>query len=538
MKKKSIFILLPVITAGIIAVSCKKETSSTETPTFTNETYKEGMIQLGKKINDPYSIENMRKAYTNIAPSNLKSELAPNKLYLRFLPKTEEEWDLLKSDTTLLPYDFPLDYEIDVQGMYYHDPSLPQDAITWQYTVVPVDYVIPNIQHEILYEAFIPPHEDGGTLKSSEIDFYNRLEEESFRLTGNLPTPSEENQLKGVTIGWKPKGRITVKDDLLGEIPLQGASVHARFTINIETCLTDADGYYSMPRFFFSVNYAIKWERADYDIRDGDLIQAWYNGPNQASDWNLYINSGKSLMFATIHRAADKSFYGDNLGIKRPTQSNKTKICYKDSYNSDYPAVFWGNWGTVGLLPDIKIWGRTSGNNFMQTNIIFGNTIHELGHQSHWQLIGAGNFAFTDKIIRESWALAIEWALTNDEYNKKGIKYNKDDAKKYNHDKGGHQHWHKTLTQPEYSPMFVDLMDSFNQRNGGTVWTSSTSSYDLNVNPLSWYPNDKISGYTLSAIQNKILLGSKSVSDVRSKIKANKLAGMTDTDVDELLRLY
>jgi hypothetical protein len=341
------------------------------------------------------------------------------------LPKNEEEWALLKSDTTLLLYDFPLDYEIAEQGTYYHDPSLPQNAITWQYAVVPMDYKIPNIQHEILYEAFIPAHEDESMLKSSELDFYDRLEEESFRITGNLPGPSEGNRLKGLWSKWNPRGRITVYDDLLGEIPLEGVSVHARWSVNIKTCLTNADGYFSMSSFRNDVNYSIKWERADYDIRDGDLLQAWYNGPKSGGEWNLCINGGKSLMFATIHRAADKSFYGDNLGIHRPKQANKTKICYKDSYNSDKAAVFWGNWGVVGVLPDIRIWGRTASNNFRATNTIFAHTIHELGHQSHWQLIGALNYAFTKKIIYESWATAVEWALTNDEYNKKGVTYNK-----------------------------------------------------------------------------------------------------------------
>ena len=533
MKKKSIFILLPVITAGIIAVSCKKETSSTETPTSTNEPYKEGMIQLGKKINDPYSIENMRKAYANIAGNNLKSELAPNKLYLRFLPKNEDELALLKSDTTLILYDFPLDYEIDMQGTYYHDPSLPKDAITWQYVVVPVDYVIPNIKHEILYEVFIPAHEDEGMLKSSELDFYARLEEESFRLTGNLPEVSEGNRLKGLLPAqWTPKGRIMVWDDLLYmNIPLQGAKVHGRWSTHTETCLTNADGYYTLPQFRYEVNYAIKWERADWDIRDGNYWQAWYNGPKQKGDWNLTITGGKSLMFATMHRAADKFFYGDNLGIRRPTQTNSTKLCYNDEYGA---GEFWGNWGILGILPDIKIWGKANNNSYNATNVIFGYTIHELGHQSHWQLIGINQFANTSKIIYESWATAVEWALTNDEYHKLGSKYNKDKAKIYNHEEGT-QGWMRSWPLWEYSPIFIDLIDDNNQRykDNSTVISNTI------------YPNDKIKGYTLSSIQNNILKKSYALASLKDAIKAYKTGGVTtdnkaitDADVDELLRLY
>jgi hypothetical protein len=34
----------------------------------------------------------------------------------------------------------------------------------------------------------------------------------------------------------------------------------------------------------------------------------------------------------------------------------------------------------------------------------------------------------------ESWAKAVEWALTNDEYHKLGTKYNNLDAKNYNYE--------------------------------------------------------------------------------------------------------
>ena len=51
-------------------------------------------------------------------------------------------------------YDFPLDYEIINLGTYYHDPSLPVDAITWQYCVVPVGYVLPPVQSEVSFIKF------------------------------------------------------------------------------------------------------------------------------------------------------------------------------------------------------------------------------------------------------------------------------------------------------------------------------------------------------------------------------------------------
>ncbi len=200
-------------------------------------------------------------------------------------------------------------------------------------------------------------------------------------------------------------------------IPLIQVSVHARWFTNVKTDLTDENGYFETGQFRNEVNYAIKWERGDYDIRNGTLLQAWYNGPKKKGDWNLKIGTGgKSIMYATMHRAAYKQFYGDNLGIRRPTGLDKTKLCYMDENGS---GIFWGDWIDYGILPDIKIWGKDNGS-YKPTDRIFGTTTHELGHMSHWHLIGIDNYAFTGKVIYESWADAVEWALTNDEYHKMG----------------------------------------------------------------------------------------------------------------------
>ena len=47
-------------------------------------------------------------------------------------------------------FDYPLDYDIEVGGTYYHDPSIPEGQITWLYTTVKPDYEFPALQYEIL----------------------------------------------------------------------------------------------------------------------------------------------------------------------------------------------------------------------------------------------------------------------------------------------------------------------------------------------------------------------------------------------------
>ncbi len=96
----------------------------------------EGLMSLGNQLEDPYALKNMKKAYSNLKaanPSLPDVNIQPTHLYMRFLPSTEEELSLLKSDTSLVLYDYPLNFEITTLGTYYHDPSLPETAITWQY---------------------------------------------------------------------------------------------------------------------------------------------------------------------------------------------------------------------------------------------------------------------------------------------------------------------------------------------------------------------------------------------------------------------
>lgn len=423
----------------------------------------------------------------------------------------------------------------------------------------------------MLYEVYIP----GKDKNSKGIDnFLNDLEYESVNLTGNMP----ENDLNNTKGTWTPKGIIKAWDDLIGSttttqrifdhweyydcdgnddplarkdistviqpveqcqyavyryvykttegsyIPLVGAKVSARWFTHVEIDLTNEIGYFETANFTYEVNYAIKWERSFYDIRDGMILQAWYNGPQKKGDWNLNIGSGKSIMYATMHRAAHKHYYGNNLGIRRPILSTKTKLCYIDDEGT---GIFWGDYGE-GFLPDIKIWGKDNNTgNYKPTNTIFGTTTHELGHLSHWYFVGIGDYWQTSETVYESWATAVEWALTNDEYHTKGALYGGVDAINYYHE----EQYQLMPVGEVYTPIFIDLMDTYNQRNGGLLNGVSRLG-------SSNFPNDLISGYTLVYIQNNILRDAYGLSSLRDALKDNKITGVTDTDIDELFALY
>jgi hypothetical protein len=508
-------LLMPALVLILLA-ACTKEDDLTD---YRISTENQHLANLQKEIGDPFDIRNIRKALLNLQAedSSFSSfRVSPNHVYLRFFPANAEEMEILKADTTITLFDFPLNS--DVEEGEFHGISSVNNEYPCQYCVVPLDKKLPPVRHEILYEVFIPPCDDHNTKSSSEVPrLYDRLVRESARITGNADDDSLQYPTAKSSQQWSPGGRIRAWDDLLGlYIPLQHVNVHARWFTHVETCLTDEEGYFRMKSFRYKVNYSIKWENSLFTIRDGLFLQAWYNGPKQRGDWMLDIEGGKSKMFATIHRAAYRQFYGNNMGLSRPVLrvGGRTKICYM---NGDGTGQFIGDFSSGGIIPDIQVWGNGTKK---PTNGLYGSVSHELGHQVHSQTVGNIQFWRSTKIIRESWAEAVEWAMTNEEYHELGIKYGISAAKDYDHQYNFHAGW-PLVDEKDYSPVFIDLIDSINQAK--------------EIGPE--HPNDLISQYTISYI-NHHLLNVSDISSLKRELSGNKLDGVDDFKISQLFLLY
>lgn len=153
--KKTNLLFVVLFTTSLLFVSCSKTETIEELAEMEAGTRKSGStdvldetIVLGEKLQDPYDMKNMLTAYQEL--KSLKAdcpliELKPTHNYLRFLPKTDKEWDILREDTNLIFYDYPLDYEIKNEGTFYHDPSLPDSTYTFQYAVIPIGDKIPDL---------------------------------------------------------------------------------------------------------------------------------------------------------------------------------------------------------------------------------------------------------------------------------------------------------------------------------------------------------------------------------------------------------
>ena len=158
----------------------------------------EGEIVLGQKLNNPYSVENINNTVQGLyGPVDM---FDATHYYVRFLPEDSLDYHILLSDTTLLLFDYPLDYEITQDGDYYHDPSIPEDEITWQYTVVPVTYQFPSIRYEILEECFIPyddfePEDYGASI--------NSVPNTNISINGvDIATPNSNSAIQTINIDF------------------------------------------------------------------------------------------------------------------------------------------------------------------------------------------------------------------------------------------------------------------------------------------------------------------------------------------------
>ena len=478
---------LSILMAIAITAACTDEpipVQSVEQQPVGPNVQVDGMMVLGQELQDPYKLSNMQQAYANI--TGAKAQLQPTHLYIRFLPKNEEELYLLKNIDL---FNFPLHYEIIQNGDCYHDPELPAEAITWQYAVIPIDTRIPeNIQHELIYEVFIPNYDTDG----SKSGLLEAIEDEAIRLCG-YSDMLQQNGSKGLFSKWTPSGTIKVWDDvLLKYIPIHGAKVQVRWLTHIEKDFTDANGNFSTSSFRFDVNYSIKWERADFDIRSGNWGQAWYNGPKLGSAWYLNIDKGgMSWVYAHIFRAAHMYYYGhSSWGIKSPPKDGKLlKQSIKIGAMDKSGRAHFFDFNKFFTTPQIKVFRKNSSGRELQSIELFGTTIHELAHASHWEMCYSyGQYVIDElqnnALLPESWASCVEYVVTNDIYNNKPT---------YKYDVKGYRDYQfisiSECRKDGYTPLFIDCIDDYNQR-------------EIHNNTL--LPIDNVSGYTLSQIEDVI----------------------------------
>jgi hypothetical protein len=469
-------------------------------------------------------------------------KIKENYLYVRVLPSNESEFNKVNSDTEIDLFEYPLDYTIKKRGNKYHDPSLKDSNYTWLYCAVPITKTFDkNLKVEVLEKLFLPfgNGKDDEYAQKNKAEqnanetLFTALEEESLKLTGNAVA-----EKKAKVAWWNPSGRIRVWDERLqfndfnnshvpgsGFIPVPECLVRARRLFTTKTQLTDEQGFYTFTHTFSNGDLAfdIKWERADFDIRSGTYGQAYFNGPSQSTNWNLNITEAgtpDNYIYAHVHRAAWKYYYKNTYGlVSPPTRTYFDGLgivgligqrMHLGAQQASGPSYYFdpnGNWqaAQIGLKFNLSFVDNSGDGEMHDGRGIFATTIHELAHAAHWR-IGMTYTAYSTNVgqagrLAESWATMVGWYITRDTYQAPLIQngqfwqpwMEKDDEqlRALANMSGGNV----ISNDPWYTPLFVDLIDDYNQVvNGAGRPVDVVSGYQINYlqnvliqRPTNWY---------------------------------------------------
>lgn len=451
---------------GLIAclalLSCSK--SGMRTNAFAEEQpLSHGMMVLGERLNNPYTVENVRTAYTHVYPTRASSDIETTHLYARFLPKSDKDFQRLEACGIVL-LDHPMDYRIVKDGDYYHDPLVPEDEITWQYAVVDKEFSFPqDIYYELIDECCLS--ESLGITRATQGVDWAAVEKEAYRITGNEEL-YEECFTKGDPV--QPKGRITICDpDYLDGRPvgLSGVRIMTNVFVKFSTTYTDRDGYYTIPKkysgkpyyrvvFKNSKGFAIGF---NWILVPASVSTLGKGGPEGItycitpdSDYELYTRGiANNAAYEYFERCDDS-----DLGITPPPSnlrfwmfkglnvSSAVMLQQGAFYHSTLIGDVLGSY--VSLLelfsPDITIGTQGYGVPYR----IYCSVVHEMAHASHFSVVGTSYWdayikniiegyiktGFTDPYgtgeeehaglcaVGEMWAYYLESKLFEDRYHK------------------------------------------------------------------------------------------------------------------------
>lgn len=517
---------------AILICSCQKEESplTGQVENHPTQPVLGGNMVLGRKLENPYSVENMRKAFALLSPQaksgigqNAEEVIQTTHLYVKFSPQTEDEVDLLKLDTTLELYAYPLDYEIlndPLQDNIYVNFTYQDGKPCDYYAAVRVNKTLPSgVKYEILEELFIPDEysdENPPILtrsgQSMDENFIETLVEESLKLTGNWKNDNVETKGRSK---WRPAGNITYYDEVKKKkLGVEGLKVRAKRWFTTHTGFTDANGHFECDgRFKRQADYSFSFEREHFHVRDMEISHN-----NLKGDWNYHMvrenkTSGtiptvSPFTYATIFRAAYHYCYKNIHGLQRPPTQEKLRAKIKidpvnktDNANGVFSSGFF-----MGIsAKHIEIY-----NHHNRIDEIYATTIHELAHSAHWVRNRDFYVKRIQDIVKESWARGVQNYLTTDVY------------PEYS---GG------TYNRCQYTGIVEDLMDAANKTRkskyyyeNGNNWNEKEKSY-----------TDRVSGYTITQIENA-LNGAATWEEWKNNIK--KINNNTKQYVDEAFNYW
>lgn len=321
---------------ALAIMSCSKEGITSDSASDLNygRNLSHEKIVLGNRLENPYKTENITKALADLYPTKAgRVEVEPTDLYVRFLPTDDSQCRILEEMGVHL-IDHPLDYDILVEGDWYHDPEVPEGEVTWQYAVVPAGFQFPDIPYQLIHRCFIA--ENSPETKADGVD-WEAVERQAYIITGNAERLHDPASTKAAKV--TPAGRITiVDDDANGGKPfgVAGVRVSCNSFVKFAHAYTDRDGYYSMPREFTSnLRYRLVFE----------------NEKGFSIGFNLV------LVPASVSTLGKSGPEGVNLTVTSASESKLFRRCVVNNAAYDYISRCSQEDMNIAVPPrDLRIW--------------------------------------------------------------------------------------------------------------------------------------------------------------------------------------
>ena len=453
---------------------------------------------------DPYSLSNFQRALKNVLngcseiefPNGITKSsfeninLSPTHLALKIYPRNEQEqWAIELMEDVKVSY-IPFNYtqvpdkdslalksaiESGVPSFHELNPHIEvYDEVTAKdgpaisesfrlpilYVVWPYNKPLPDtLDYAVDYEVFIPESMDITKNENVHKDVMNILETEAINLALGTVAQRTKSNTSLSSVRTITGTLMSIDWLLMKYIPLRNLKLRFQLGTKIYDTYVQADGNFSITNDIpqdATMSYVFQHPRwkltsmnstAPITITLGNLNSA-------LDDQGRHINYvANNYPLFEAHHGADY-FYNSSHPIIKWYYDSGIRIRVSESANSEADGVF-----TCSALNSayITIYNNHPDDMYKCVSVL----MHELGHFVHYgERGGYRMFTKVHDLITESFASYVGWLLGNKFYTDKGYTGNLNVIGNQSR-----QTWHKGMTGTisHYSPLFVDLVDDFNQ---------------------------------------------------------------------------
>lgn len=464
---------------------------------------------------DPYALDNMQQAYDNLLAGKYARvltrsqssefsgahQLEPTHYCLKIYPRNEaEQWEVeLMEDVKVayIPFDYVQLTEAEVQRVSAMTRAsdantfdeVSHHSVTDDYTsaegetqtvtqVMPVLYVVwpcnkplpQQMDYVVDYPVLIPPHNTSTTRSATGLNTValQAVETEAISLALGIPASP---QVMTMTVDDRIRminGTVLYYDtSLKANVPQANLKQRVQLGSNIWETYSNATGYFMMEgqipneATYYHVFQHPKWKittatsTSPHVVNWGSVGTWWpYFG-----SWAITMHPTSSLPIYLINPAVNY-FYNGSHSISTWSYTSGIRI----KAMAEEPTTAGGHfYGQMSGEAYIEIF-----NNQGNTAYLAGTVLHELGHFTHYcERESPTKYHEVHTLIQESFASYVGWHVGENYYSYLGYVRPFINSQLTGQDR---QHWHPDLYISKskfYTPLFIDLIDTYNQSTNG-----------------------------------------------------------------------